>query len=443
MNSSTTTSTGTTSKRSFRTRTSTRTALAAFIQQVIALSLLITQSAAFESRGSSTTRYASTSITHQNHSSRKQTSSLWQTKYNHALSILTVPRTSIERIANEAILESILPHTKKLSIVLRCTDTSPSVASLRRYVGEIYSQLWDCAMGSQSPELPDAVVYPQNLPNAAPESWINIQSDLDCICSHDSIIGWVSKDATGRGIKYQDDEGAGIGGMEEHVEAVNSERKQRGLAPVAQHRIERWPEAATILTGANDNVVFLDDDEEERDRTDEPENDSLIGGTKVPSKQMFESVAVGGTFDGLHFGHRKLLTLAVSSCTPLTGSLMVGVTADEMLKSKENSDLIPKIDERIQGVKNFLGRLAPGMMNRIRVLPITDSFGPPGQPGNHFDALVLSHETLDTGRLLNLHREKLDLPPLHLLCTRRTEVHGMSSTTLRRLRRQQQQEQTL
>ena len=90
------------------------------------------------------------------------------------------------------------------------------------------------------------------------------------------------------------------------------------------------------------------------------------------------------------------------------------------------------------------------MKNRCSIVPIEDSFGPPGQKvgGAEFDALVLSHETLETGLLLNQHRQsELGLPPLKLLCTRRTEAHGMSSTALRRLRRnrmalqEQQQEQ--
>jgi phosphopantetheine adenylyltransferase len=75
-------------------------------------------------------------------------------------------------------------------------------------------------------------------------------------------------------------------------------------------------------------------------------------------------------------------------------------------------------------------------MNRVRLVPISDSFGPPGQPDQHFDALVLSHETLETGYKLNQYRVKdLGIKPLYLLCTRRTEAHGMSSTALRRLRR--------
>jgi phosphopantetheine adenylyltransferase len=76
--------------------------------------------------------------------------------------------------------------------------------------------------------------------------------------------------------------------------------------------------------------------------------------------------------------------------------------------------------------------------SRIKIVPINDAFGPPGQPDTHFDALVLSHETLETGHLLNAHRVSLGFKPLTLLCTLRTEQHGMSSTAVRRKRFQQE-----
>jgi phosphopantetheine adenylyltransferase len=364
--------------------------------------------------------------------------------YKHVLAILTMPYTSLDRIANEAILERVLPTTNKLSVVLRCEGPAPSLASLRRYVGEIYSQLWDCAIGQQDPDIPDVVVYPQNLPNAAPESWITIQGDLDAVCSHDSIIGWVSTGATGRGRRFQSAAGQGVGGLDEHVAALNSERAGRKLAPVQALHVmdDSWPVGAS----ADDYVVFLDDDAEDTAATagkngkgttdpDEPTNELFLGGARIPPNQIFESVAVGGTFDGLHFGHRKLLTLAMSSVNPVTGRLLVGVTADEMLKKKENAEYIPCLKDRMDGVLSFLSRLSPGMMNRVKLVPISDSFGPPGQPDQHFDALVLSHETLETGYKLNQYRVKdLGIKPLYLLCTRRTEAHGMSSTALRRLR---------
>jgi cytidyltransferase-like protein len=368
-------------------------------------------------------------------------------KFKHTLAVLTIPSTSIDRIANEAILDTAVQHgAEKLSVVLRSEGKTPSLASLRRYVGEVYSTLWDCVMATGNPDSLDVVVYPQNLPNAAPEKWINHQPDLDSVCSHDSICGWVSESARGRGVQFMSKEGDGVGGLDDHVAALNADREQRKLPKVTALHVDPWPSGASLELQQAQNVVFIDDDMLDEpistprngDEDDEEvgEISSLIGGARIPSKSLFNKVAVGGTFDGMHFGHRKLLTLAVSSIDSNSGSLVIGVTVDAMLTSKKFAEHIPPLDERIEGVKDFIYRLAPGIKNRVRFVPISDAYGPPGSAeGEDFDALVLSHETLDNGCELNNHRqEKWGFQPLTLLCTRRTEPYGMSSTNLRRLR---------
>jgi len=257
--------------------------------------------------------------------------------------------------------------------------------------------------------------------------------------------------------------------------------------------VEAWPDVCrNKLSGVDDNVVFLEDDindlndandygngsgigsgsftyNEKGGDGDTDENDSdndtinfnnngdissdAVGHYRIPSSSLYNSVAVGGTWDGVHYGHRKLLTLAISSVVPNVGKLCIGITTDEMLKQKDFAELIPPLKERIRGVRNFVDALAPGMKNRIKIVPIVDAYGPPGASvaegskknvyvgiENDFDALVLSHETLPTGNKLNQYRvETLGLEPLKLLCTRRTEAHGMSSTVLRKMRSQSRQ----
>jgi len=414
-------------------------------------------------------------------------------KHKHTLAILTMPQSASARIANEAILETAISiTTERLSVVLRTntggTDSltgegysNVSLTQLRRYAGEIYSMAWDAAVGldekesaqqtnsedeedassagpiTQGKKLLDLIVYPQNMPNSPPEGWIDLRPDLSCICSHDSITGWISSNdfATGSGRKYASKEGQGLGGLRAHVDAVNAERKVKGLQPLVALHVDDWPDGAEV-TG-DPNVVFLEDEDafekirassssgsEKEEAKSGLTGSSIIGGTAIPATSLYSSVCVGGTFDGMHYGHRKLLTLAISSVQPISGRLLIGVTRDEMLTHKAFADRIPPLEERMAGVLEFIGNLAPGMKNRIRCVPISDEYGPPGQPPesesypgleNDFDALVLSHETLPTGRKLNRYREDtLGIPPLKLLCTQRTEPHGMSSTALRRIR---------
>ena len=414
-------------------------------------------------------------------------------RHKHTLAILTMPHSASARIANEAILETAISVTsEKLSVVLRTntggstsktgeadSNEMVSLTQLRRYAGEVYSMAWDAAFGLDEREntkanndagggstittggkLLDLIVYPQNLPNTPPEGWIELRPDLSCICSHDSITGWITSDlnAGGSGRAYATQEGQGLGGLREHVLAVNAERQIKGLKPLEALHVDDWPDGAEVTD--DPNVVFLEDEDafdkirlrsnddasnnngsrSSRDSSSSRSGDTngLIGpgGTSILPSSLYSSVCVGGTFDGMHYGHRKLLTLAISSVQPMNGRLLIGVTRDEMLTKKAFAECIPPLEERIAGVLDFIGNLAPGMKNRIRCVPINDEYGPPGQPmANDFDALVLSHETLPTGRKLNNYREKvLGLAPLKLLCTQRTEPHGMSSTALRRMR---------
>lgn len=209
----------------------------------------------------------------------------------------------------------------------------------------------------------DLIVYPQNLPNTPPEGWISNRPDLSCIVSHDSITGWVSTDdnAGGSGRIYATKQGQGMGGLMSHVDAVNAERQEKGLKPLVALHVDDWPDGADITE--DPNIVFLEDEDDEKIQSKVNSEgvgvSLLIGGSPIPASSLYASVAVGGTFDGLHYGHRKLLTLAVSSVLPVNGKLLIGVTRDEMLTHKAFADRIPPLEERISGVLDFVGNLAP------------------------------------------------------------------------------------
>ena len=168
--------------------------------------------------------------------------------------------------------------------------------------------------------------------------------------------------------------------------------------------------------------------------------DDGVVGTSAPS------VIAGSTAPPVLPGTTTLPILAgtlAPAAVQATMPLQTATTAPPVIAGTTASPVI----EGTTTLLDFVGNLAPGMKNRIRCVPISDEYGPPGQPldssvypglTNDFDALVLSHETLPTGRKLNVYSEGvLGLRPLKILCTQRTEPHGMSSTALRRMRTKQ------
>lgn len=248
------------------------------------------------------------------------------------------------------------------------------------------------------------------------------------------MLGWHSTGPSSN--EYLNKNDQGLGGLASHCAAVNDDRISRGLDPVDSLCIE-LPRGAVNLP----RVTFLEDStarnslskstEDNGDADDRDESLGLLGGSRLDSN-LYDSVAVGGTFDGVHYGHRKLLTLAVSSVAP-NGRLMIGVTSDEMLQRKTLAKYIEPASQRVHEVLDFVSNLAPGIKNRVKVEVIQDAFGPPAVE-DHFTALVLSHETLNNGLALNEVRKKKGFDELTLLCTRRTEANAMSSTALRRMR---------
>ncbi|CEP13404.1 hypothetical protein [Parasitella parasitica] len=123
---------------------------------------------------------------------------------------------------------------------------------------------------------------------------------------------------------------------------------------------------------------------------------------------IFNRVAVGGTFDHLHAGHKILLTMTALLAKQ---SMVVGVTDDCMLLKKKHRDLIASTQQRMENVKAYLQLVKRSIT--YDVVPIKDPFGPTVTDQN-IDALVVSKETLKGGDLVNSERERRKYHPLKL-----------------------------
>ncbi|XP_055529944.1 bifunctional coenzyme A synthase [Wyeomyia smithii] len=124
-----------------------------------------------------------------------------------------------------------------------------------------------------------------------------------------------------------------------------------------------------------------------------------------PTK-TFKNVVLGGTFDRLHAGHKVLLTQAVLLAEE---RLVVGVTDDNMIKSKKLWELILPVEQRIKEVRHFLEDIDSTL--RYEVVPISDPFGPTANDPN-MDMIVVSSETARGGAKVNELRNSKGLNQL-------------------------------
>ncbi|OAQ25837.1 Nucleotidylyl transferase, partial [Linnemannia elongata AG-77] len=117
-------------------------------------------------------------------------------------------------------------------------------------------------------------------------------------------------------------------------------------------------------------------------------------------------VALGGTFDHLHAGHKILLSMTawISS-----HRVVCGVTDDAMLKTKKFKEFMEPLDKRIEAVERFLRIFKRGLV--YEVVPISDMYGPT-ITDDKLEALMVSKETLKGGGMVNQERRNRNLPPL-------------------------------
>ena len=142
----------------------------------------------------------------------------------------------------------------------------------------------------------------------------------------------------------------------------------------------------------------------------QPEFQQIIEGDSIenlqtPSKSdhlvhTFSDIALGGTFDNIHDGHRLLLT---QSALMATSRVLVGIANGPLLASKVLPELIKPVTERIFEVKSFLADVKPWIQHQVEA--ITDIFGPTAWD-KELVCLVVTPETARGGEKVNAERKR-------------------------------------
>ena len=140
------------------------------------------------------------------------------------------------------------------------------------------------------------------------------------------------------------------------------------------------------------------------------------------TSKRYKKVAVGGTFDKFHDGHKKLLSTACE----LGNRIEVGVTSDAFGGLKGDID---SFEDRSNYVKSFFSN-----QSNFHVLRLDDPFGTTIYDED-FDAIVVSEETEPTAVEINEIRISKGMKPIDIVVVSFVLAYDgtpISSTRIRR-----------
>ena len=124
------------------------------------------------------------------------------------------------------------------------------------------------------------------------------------------------------------------------------------------------------------------------------------------SYSLHTYVAMGGTFDRLHSGHRMLLT---SSLLHTRDKLRIGITGQKLLPNKKHAHMMQSFSDRVEGAMQFVNKIRSDV--EFETPELVEPSGGTDKIGE-VTAMVVSPETLPSLDAINKVRADNGLEPM-------------------------------
>jgi cytidyltransferase-like protein len=143
--------------------------------------------------------------------------------------------------------------------------------------------------------------------------------------------------------------------------------------------------------------------------------------------KKFRKVAVGGTFDELHKGHRMLLVKAFE----VGEIVLIGLCTDEFVKKMGKPHVTAPYEVRLKELQAFLKKSS--LNGKAEIIPLNDPYGNTLRD-KCIEALVVSQETEKIAIKINQKRSEVQLPPLTIVTISMVPAENYTPISTTRIR---------
>ena len=119
------------------------------------------------------------------------------------------------------------------------------------------------------------------------------------------------------------------------------------------------------------------------------------------------TVALGGTFEQIHSGHRRLILSALQ----VGDRVIIGLSSDSFILTLRKNHKISNYQSRLAKLKTLLSEI--NELHRVTIVPLNDPYGP-AVTDEVISRIVVSPDTLETAFEINRIRIQKEMAPLEI-----------------------------